>query len=286
VATPKKGPRISSVRGFVDAAFKQPTDPDFFYAYRGHRLESYDLLPSILRNANRMRQERRVFQELLSTSSNDFLNDASAFQRLVRAQHYGLPTRLLDVTLNPLVALYFATEEISRAEVDDPDTSPTAEVLAFKIPWNDVKYSDSDAVSCLANLAYMSSEERRDLRQLGKLDKTSYNSKDIVDRLHQFIRAEKPGFRPLIEPTEIQNTYFVNPRDSNNRMIAQAGKFLIYGERVSYTHVIKDFNVTAFKIAADAKMAIRSQLDKLSINGRTLFPEVKSAAKYIVARFL
>ncbi len=282
----KKGPRITSVRGFIDAAFKQPFDKDFVYAYRGHKSDSYDILPSVLRTTQGRLQERRIFQELLATSSIEFANDANAFQRLVRAQHFGLPTRLLDVTLNPLVALYFATEELDLGEKIDPDVSLTGEVIAFKVPWSAVKYSDSDAVSCIANLAYMSAEERISLRKMSRLNKEDFNKDPIVDRLHQFIRAENPGFRPEIDPIEIGSTYFVNPRDSNNRMIAQAGKFLIYGERVGYGNIIEDFDINRFKISSDAKRQMRDQLDKLSINGRTLFPEVESAAKYIRAKFL
>jgi hypothetical protein len=286
VVNPKKIPRITSVRGFIDAAFKQATDEKFFYVYRGHKSEEYDILPSILRSTEGIVQERRVFQELLSTSSVEFERDVNAFQRLVRAQHYGLPTRLLDVTLNPLVALYFASERLLPHEMVNSEHSLDGQVLAFKVSWDSVKYSDSDSVSCIANLAYMTADERWELRKLGDLDTKTYNEQPVVDRLHQFIRAEKPGFRPLIAPKEIRNTYFVNPRDSNKRIVAQAGKFLIYGERVGYDSIEKEFDVTRFQIADSAKTIIREQLDQLSINGRTLFPEVESATKYIKAKFL
>lgn len=257
MAAAKGGPRITSTRGFIDAAFKQPVEKGFFYAYRGHKTEDYDVLPSILRSPQGRQQERRILQELLATSSNEFQSDSNAFQKLVRAQHYGLPTRLLDVTLNPLVALFFATEKLTADEIDE-EYSPTGEVVVFKIPWERVKYSDSDAVSCIANLSYMNYKERRDLRTLGKLEKEAYNDQPVVDRLRQFIRSEKPGFRPEIEPKEIRSIYFVNPRDSNNRMIAQAGKFLIYGERVGYSNVISEFDVKVFKISGEHKESIRS----------------------------
>ena len=282
---PKSGPRITSTRGFIDAAFKLPKDREYFYAYRGHKSEDYDILPSILRTAQGRIQERRAFQELLATSSNEFQGDANAFQRLVRAQHYGLPTRLLDVPLNPLVALYFSTEELTHNEIEG-EFSPVGEVVAFKIRWGDVKYSDSDAVSCIANMAYMTADERRELRILGRLNEADYNKWAVVGRFREFCSGEKAGFRPNIDPKEIRNTYFVNPRDSNNRMIAQAGKFLIYGERVGYGHIVDDFDVMTFKISSSAKATIREQLDALSINGRTLFPEVESAARYIRAKFL
>jgi hypothetical protein len=188
--------------------------------------------------------------------------------------------------MNPLVALYFATEDVNDYEVRTSEVSTIGEVLAFKIPWEAVKYSDSDAVSCLANLAYMTHEERRKLRELGKLERDPYNAHPVVARLHQFVRAEKPGFSPQLDPLEIRNTYFVNPRDSNSRMIAQAGKFLIYGERVGYEHIESDFSVVRFTIPSSYKIAIRKELDRLSINGRTLFPEVESATKYIKARFV
>jgi hypothetical protein len=47
--------------------------------------------------------------------------DASALSTFARLQHFGAPTRLLDVSRNPLIAAWFATEEHAEAEVEEAD---------------------------------------------------------------------------------------------------------------------------------------------------------------------
>ncbi len=79
--------------------------------YRGMSDSDYNLLPGLARIKN---QEDDIEETLINeflTRRPDAFNGLSEFDILAKMQHYGLPTRLLDFSVNPLVALYFACEQ-------------------------------------------------------------------------------------------------------------------------------------------------------------------------------
>lgn len=59
-------------------------------------------------------------------------------------QHYGYPTRLLDLTTNALVSIYFSVRNNDKYD---------GEIIIFDIPNEDIKYFDSDTVSVLSALS-------------------------------------------------------------------------------------------------------------------------------------
>ena len=112
--------------------------------FRGHSNYIYELIPSIYRE-NYINNEHKMFRDTLIRNPEEFSHAKSTFEKLTIMQHYGLPTRLLDVTKNPLVALFFACENMNN------EHNPS-EVIVFNPEEKDIKYYDSDTVCILSNI--------------------------------------------------------------------------------------------------------------------------------------
>lgn len=139
---------IEKLQDFIGAVLADGRGQKTELFYRGHSKKKYRLEPSLFRkddagNFLYLPNEHLIYRELLVSNSADFAGDTTTLDKLVRMQHYSMPTRLLDITSNPLIALYFACAS-SNEEI--------GEVIAFEIDQKSIKYFDSDTASCIANL--------------------------------------------------------------------------------------------------------------------------------------
>ena len=256
---------IHSVSEFLETILQVNKETGTEVFYRGHAEEGWDLSPSIFRASEErgIRNEHLLYRDMVARLPQTFSGCQSALDYLVQMQHYELPTRLLDVTTNPLVALYFACQ-VSNEE--------RGRVYLFSVQEDRIKHYDSDTVSILANLAKCSYKEielplyEKGVSFYEGLESSVehptkpipnpgarpteiweyilsnmpahkvhsdylkwFNEQGPIQILLHQIRAEKPHFQPLIQPCELANIFLVKAKYGNPRIINQAGAFFIFG---------------------------------------------------------
>jgi len=137
--------RIDSVSKFLKVFEKNniQSNSERKIYFRGNADKSWRDVPSVYRNPDLIKNEHNIYHEMISKIPQEFKDCQTAFDHLVKMQHYGLPTRLLDITSDPLVALYFACNS---------EKNKDGKVTTFNITRNMVKTYDSDTVSILSNL--------------------------------------------------------------------------------------------------------------------------------------
>lgn len=250
--------------------------------FRGHSNVNYKLIPSVMRLDSWKQNEHRMYNDIIIDCPDSFANCNTHLERLVEMQHYGLPTRLLDVTRNPLVALYFACENQSERY---------GEIVLLSANSQSIKYPNSDTVSILASLAAIDYSKKETIAAvLTNQNSNDYNLQNTISHLIREIRLEKPSFLAEIELNNLLENYFVYALKNNNRIVKQDGAFIICGlnnnDDLLSNHRYKN-KITNKKIVLliDNKQEIMNQLNTLSINRATLFPEIECVAEFIKDKY-
>lgn len=276
---------ISTMRKAIKDEEGQVADSQKFF-FRGQANCNWDVVPGIFRE-NYLSYESELINGAYLRNPSEFRQLDTDFEKLAKLQHYGLPTRLLDVTSNPLVALYFAClphQEFN--EVDNSILKPDGMVLfsrAYSKGCNDLEVS---VISHLANIEINGDTTLNTLLEELE-DKRIYSIKSAKD-------CRDGQYKSLIEI--LQNNYFVVSNMNNERLVRQSGLFLLIGKyniifnkkdvgqsviQVARSSAKADFDKTVFRIPFDKKAEILEELDFYNINEGALFPELEHQMTYV-----
>ena len=254
--------------------------PVFFY--RGQYNAAHSLQTGIYRG-NNQRKEDFLYHEMLVRCHDEF-KDTSHLEKLVIMQHYGCPTRMLDITSNPLVALFFACKNYGDSACDE------GMVFVFHINSDEIAYADSDRALLLSCLPRFSMKDKNHLIDVAikhlsdesfPLDDQRYKD-EIVEKLYHEISRELPSFKRRIRPIDLLKPLYVQPDKSNRRIFKQDGAFIVSGlSKDCYEEQIKFDLISKIQLRIGNKEQILKELDKLGINSATLFPEIDNVANYL-----
>lgn len=266
---------------------KDTEKENYQFYYRGHYKSSYSLLPSAFRGKN-WSKEDFYYHEIMVHCPQHF-QYSSHLDKLVTMQHYDCPTRLLDVTSNPLVALYFACKNYGCPKCE---TSSEGEVIVFPVLRQDVVYSDSDRALLLSCIARFGQKDKEKLLKAtnsyllaGKYKQITGGSRysdDIVERFFHEITTELPSFKRELKPIDLLQPLFVQPNKTNGRILKQDGAFIINGlsdDSNEATEKLKNLSHISIKI--HNQNSILKELASLGIHEASLFPEVDKVAQYL-----
>lgn len=259
--------------------------------FRGQtRLASagFSLIPSIGRygylKSKSLPEQDELEREVLNVFRNHLVSHMqhlpqSDWEALAIAQHHGLPTRFMDWTENPLVALYFAVRDSKTDEA--PTNSGVYVLISDPKRYTDYAHKKHPIVRPLGDLETQLVHGESGYEAFGVEGLDSYEEKSDMSKVtddEEISAAEESATIRLPPPFEITENVIYHPPHFSPRMRAQDSVLLACYRPFE---ALEDRDWLEIVIRHNAHEDIRRRLDQYGVFDRQLFPDLDGIAKWL-----
>ncbi len=246
----KRVPGVVSCIGDYFNILKSTLKRDGTFWFRGNANIEWRLIPSALRFTSS--SKRNAVLNLL----NDFKrygelklqkapNADQEFKWVQLAQHYGLPTRLLDWTKNAAIALYFACQPQKNENEVEKDG---AVFLLNPIDLNKAAFP---------------------------MEPRIFDLNQDVELISNYLKLDGAKQKNGL------NTIAVNPPWNSERIMLQQGVFTLHGSKVFTLTGNQVPSLVHLKIEKDYKRSLLDELERIGVNEMSIFPEAEHMCRYL-----
>jgi hypothetical protein len=230
------------------------------YAFRGLACGTHSLTTSLAQLAG-ARADPALLEQALLRNFRKYAHARasngvdSIWHWLALAQHHGLPTRLMDWTYSPFVALHFATE--------DPGT-----------------YTHDGLVWCV-NFVKAHELLPKQLRRLLEREHSDALTVEMLSGLESLPAFDSLASEPFVA--------FMEPPSLDDRILNQFALFsMVSNPALGLDDWIERHGdlVRRVVIPAELKWEVRDKLDQANINERTLFPGLDGLSRWLERYYL
>ena len=222
------------------------------FAYRGMGDAGHDLLTSLARLGEHPGElEGHILRNFRKYASREDVPGDSIWNWLAVAQHHGLPTRLLDWTYSPYVALHFVTEHVEEFGNDG-------------VVWM-VDYSQTNRL--------LPTQLKSVLQDEG----SSVFTAEMLERV-------TPSLRQFTQLSDDDYVLFFEPPSLDERIVNQSALFSLMANPRSRLDGWLERHPEVYRrllIPVELKWEIRDKLDQANITERVLYPGLDGLSRYL-----
>jgi hypothetical protein len=290
---------IDSFEEYLDTVRNElPKGRIYFRGQSKLATHGFPLIPSIGRYEKLKKltlfERDEMEREVLSVFSNHLLTyvrhlPRSDWESLAIAQHHGLPTRFMDWTSNPLVALYFAARETKMDDNGKPLNSAVYVLISDPVRFTELTKEKPEEIKPVGDslTAPVNKEVSGydtwgvEVEEGAKPERSMAES--YLAALKQVVVKDHPrDFQaPTVSPLEISENVIYDPPHVSPRIRAQDGVLLACHQPLQ---PLEERDYLEITITHQAHDDIRRRLDQYGLFDKQLFPDLDGIAKWLKYR--